>query len=254
MLRSSSGPGREAGGVARLLHKPRLAGRASCLQHACQRRRLPQRAHLVLAPFQLRFAPSHQPTQIDYKCPRPNPCEAHALPMHHLAHPHLPPHNADEADALSTALAQQAAVSSAASPSYFYNDCLTLRRVALPNATPLPHELARMTASITHRCVYIANVHDFSRWRLRSMLGQARRPLPSLRLASCADLPAAARVRVCSSSMAASLAFCLASPMHCDHDNRTRSRWAEAIIARVYAAYCSRGQVRAAAPRHSRSS
>ena len=143
-------------------------------------------------------------------------------------------------DDMSISLAQQAAAaqqSYAAASQYSYTDCLTLRRIALPIATPLPHALAHTIANITRPFAYIANAHDVAKRRLR-----LHRPLPWLRLKPCDEVTAAVRTRVCSSMTATLAARLSSSPFF---DGRYGSpRSAHAIIARVYAVYCSRVQVR----------
>jgi hypothetical protein len=62
-------------------------------------------------------------------------------------------------------------------------------------------------------------------------------------LLDCAEASAAARVRVCSGGIAASLVSCLVDGMHCNHGNRAWIQCAEDIVARIYAGYCSRIQV-----------
>jgi hypothetical protein len=62
-------------------------------------------------------------------------------------------------DDMSISLAQQAAAaqqSYAAASEYSYTHCLTLRRMPLPIATPLPLVLAHMIADITRPFIYIA--------------------------------------------------------------------------------------------------
>ena len=145
-------------------------------------------------------------------------------------------------DDMSRSIAQQAAAaqqSYAAASECSYTDCLTLRRMPLPIATPLPHVLAHMIADITRHFIYIANAHAVAKRRLR-----LRQPLPWLRLFPCADVTAAVRTRVCSSSMTATLSARLSSSPLFDWHYTLRSRCADAIIARVYAVFCSRVQVR----------
>ena len=143
-------------------------------------------------------------------------------------------------DDMSISLAQQAAAaqqSYATASECSYTDCLTLRRIALPIATPLPHALAHTIANITRPFAYIANAHDVAKRRLR-----LHQPLPWLRLKPCADVTAAVRTRVCSSTTATLAARLSSSPFFCQHYGSPRC--AHAIIARVYAVYCSRVQVR----------
>jgi hypothetical protein len=150
--------------------------------------------------------------------------------------------NAD--DDLLISLAQQAVAAQrccAAARDCSYTDGLTLRRIPLSIATPLPHVLAHMTADITRPYAYIANAHDVAMRRMR-----LHRPLSSLRLKPCSDIPAAVRPRVCSGAVAASLAIRLCSNRFCDQRYCTHSRCAEAITSRIYAVYCGRVQVRRA--------
>jgi hypothetical protein len=155
--------------------------------------------------------------------------------------------HADNAeDDLSISLAQQAVAaqqSYTAACKYSYTDGLTLRCIPVPIATPLPHALEYMTATnITRFYVYIANAHAVAKWRL-----QPHRPFPSLQLTPRADISVAARLRVCSSAIAASLAICLSSEL-CAQCYRKHSACAKAIVSRIYAVYCSGVQVRRAVP------
>lgn len=145
-------------------------------------------------------------------------------------------------DDLLISLAQQAAAAQqayAAASEYSYTDCLTFRQIALPIATPLPHTLAHMIANITRPFVYISNAHYFAKRHLR-----LHQPFPSLPLKPRSDVSATVHSRVCSSSLAALLAIRLTSSPLCDQHHRTRSRDAGSIIARIYAVYCGRVQVR----------
>jgi hypothetical protein len=153
-------------------------------------------------------------------------------------------HGDNAEDDLSISLAQQAVAaqqSHTAACEYSYTDGLTLRRIPVPIATPLPHALEYMTATnVTRFYIYIANAHAVAKWLL-----QRHRPLLSLQLTSRADVSAAARLHVCSSATAASLAILLSSNEPCGQCN---SDCATAIVSRIYAVYCSRVQVRRAVP------
>jgi hypothetical protein len=158
-------------------------------------------------------------------------------------HAHLRNLHADDADDdLTISIAQQAVAAQQSFTSareYSYMDGLTLRRVPVSIATPLPHALAHMTAGITRLYVFIANAHDVAKWRLR-----LHRPHTSLQLKPCTDVSAAARSRVCSSSMAASLAACLSSNLLYDLHHRAHNRFAETIVSRIYSGNLRRATVR----------
>jgi hypothetical protein len=158
-------------------------------------------------------------------------CGQGHLIRHHLM---MDLQNSHAEDDMWISQAQQAAAaqqSYAAVSECSYTDCLTLRRIALPIATPLPHALAHTIANITRTFAYIANAHGVAQRRLR-----LHQPLPWMRLTPSAHVSAAVRTRV-RGSMTATLTARLSR-------HYGSPRCAQAIIARVYAVYCSRVQVR----------